>query len=205
MLQALRRILNPSVSDSLANAFSRLGWAGFWIQIAIGIVPLTLIVYSFISGQSSGVGTRRGLLLVGYLTIAGFLVLIFTTVWSYRYTRLAQRISDSTLRPSVSLVQKAAWIGVASTALGVVFSMLVILFEVAQLLIYFLRAPQAGVPVIQTTGGGQASWVSAADIMHLMALVVTTFGEFTVLVFSLWLLFRTTLPSAEYPHARGDK
>ena len=201
MLQALRRILRPSISDSLANAFSRLGWTGFWIQIAIGIVPLTLIIYA----QSTGGTTRRGLLLVGYLTIAGFLVLIFTTMWSYRYTRLAERISDSTLRPSEFLVQKAAWIGVASSALGIVFSMLVILFEVAQLLIYFLRAPQAGVPVIQTTGGGQASWVSAADIMHLMALVVTTFGEFTVLVFSLWLLFRTTLPSAEYPHAGGDR
>ena len=201
MFQALRRIINPSVRDSLANAFSRLGWTGFWIQIVIGIVPLTLIIYA----QSSGATTRRGTVLVGYLTIAGFLVLIFTTVWFYRYTRLAERISNSTLRPSLFLVQKAAWIGVASSALGIVFSMLVILFEVAQLLIYFLRAPQAGVPVIQTTGGGQASWVSAADIMHLMALVVTTFGEFTVLVFSLWLLFRTTLPSAEYPHARGDK
>ena len=201
MLQALRRILNPSVSDSLANGFSRLGWTGFWIQIVIGIVPLTLIIYA----QSTGGTTRRGLLLVGYLTIAGFLVLIFTTVWFYRYTRLAERISNPTLRPSLFLVQKAAWIGVASSALGIVFSMLVVLFEVAQLLIYFLRAPQAGVPVIQTTGAGQASWVSAADIMHLMALVVTTFGEFTVLVFSLWLLFRTTLPSAEYPHAGGDR
>lgn len=205
MLQALKSTLRPSISDSLANAFSRLGWIGFWMQIAIGIIPLTLIIYSFISGQSSGAGTRRGLLLVGYLTIAGFLVLIFTTIWSYRYTRLAESISDSTGRPSVLVVQKAAWIGVASSALGIVFSMLVILFEVAQLLIYFLRAPQAGVPVIQTTGGGQASWVSAADIMHLMALVVTTFGEFTVLAFSLWLLFRATLPSAEYPHAGGDE
>jgi hypothetical protein len=205
MLQALRRVLRPSTNDSLANAFSRLGWIGFWMQIAIGIIPLTLIVYSFISGQSSGVGTRRGLLLVGYLTIAGFLVLIFTTMWSYRYTRLAESISDSTGRPSVFVVQKAAWIGVASSALGIVFSMLVILFEVAELLIYFLRAPQAGVPVIQTTGGGQATWVSAADIMHLMALVVTTFGELIVLAFSLWLLFRTTLPSAEYPHAGGDE
>ena len=132
-------------------------------------------------------------------------MLIFTAVWFYRYTRLAERISNSTLRPSLFLVQKAAWIGVASTALGVVFSMLVILFEVAQLLIYFLRAPQAGVPAVQTTGGGQASWVSAVDMMHLMALVVTTFGEFIVLAFSLWLLFRTTLPSAEYPDAGSDK
>jgi len=193
--------LRPSISDSLANAFSRLGWIGFLIQIAIGIIPLTLIIYAFISGQSTDSGTRRGLLLVGYLTIAGFLVLMFTTIWFYRYTRLAVRISDSTRRPTVFLLQKAAWKVVASSALGIVFSMLVILFEVAQLLIYFLRAPQAGVPVIQTTGGGQASWVSAADIMHLMALVVTTFGEFTVLAFSLWLLFRTTLPSAEYPNA----
>jgi hypothetical protein len=75
MLQALRRILRPSISDSLANAFSRLGWIGLWIQIAIGIIPLALIVYAFIFGQSGGAGTRRGLLLVGYLTIAGFLVL----------------------------------------------------------------------------------------------------------------------------------
>ena len=36
---------------------------------------------------------------------------VFTTMWSYRYTRLAERISDSTRRPSVFLVQKAAWIG----------------------------------------------------------------------------------------------
>ena len=26
------------------------------------------------------------------------------------------------------------------------------------------------------------------------------FGEITILAFSLWLLFRTTLPSVEFPH-----
>lgn len=79
--------------------------------------------------------------------------------------------------------------------------MLLMLFEVGQLLIHFLRAPQAGVPVIQTTGGGVASWVSAADMMSLMALIVTMFGEFAVLAFSLRLLFRTTIPSEEFPLA----
>ena len=113
-----------------ANAFSRLGGIGFWIQVAIGLIPLTLIVYAFIFGRNAGPDTRGGLLLVGYLTIAGFLVLVFTTIWSYRYTRLAERIADSTRRPSVFLVKQAAWIGVASSALGVLFSMLVILFEV---------------------------------------------------------------------------
>jgi hypothetical protein len=61
-------------------------------------------------------------------------------------------------------------------------------------LIHFLRAPQAGVPVIQTTGGITASWVSAADMMSLVALIFGMFGEISVLTFSLWL---------PRPHARS--
>ena len=76
-------------------------------------------------------------------------------------------------------------------------SMLVMLFEVAQLLIHFLRAPQAGVPVIQTTGAGTATWVSAADMMSLMALILGMFGELTFLILILWLLFRTTIAFVE--------
>ena len=82
--------------------------------------------------------------------------------------------------------------------------MFVMLFEVTHLLTYFLRAPQAGVPVIQTTGGGRATWVSAADMLNLLALIFIMFGELVVLIFSLWLLFRTTLPSAEFPHADDE-
>jgi hypothetical protein len=204
MLRTLWKILRPSSSDSLAKAFSRLGWIGFWIQIAIGSIPVILIIYAVIFGRNSSAGTRGGFLLVEYLTIAGLMVLVFTTIWSYRYTRLAEQIADSTRRPSEFAVQRIAWVGVAASASGIVFSMLVMLFEVAQLLIYFLRAPQAGVPVIQTTGGGQASWISAADMMNLMALTLTMFGELAVLSFSLWLLFRTTIASVEYPYA-GDE
>ena len=94
------------------------------------------------------------------------------------------------------------WTGIKASAIGIVFSMLVMFFEVGQLLIYFLRAPQAGIPVIQTTGG-PASWVSAADIAGLMALLLTMFVEVAILAFSLWLLYRTTIASAEFPHI-GD-
>ena len=34
-------------------------------------------------------------------------------------------------------------------------------------------------PVIQTTGAGTATWVSAADMMSLMALILGMFGELT--------------------------
>jgi hypothetical protein len=205
MLQMLRRILRPSINDSLSQAFSRLGWLGFWIQVAIGSIPFALIIYAFVFGRDAGAGTRGGFALVRYLAVAGLLVLAFTTLWSYWYTRIAKRIADATRRPSEQSVQRAVWIGVASSAFGIMLSMLVKLFEIAQLLIYFLRTPQAGIPVIQTTAGGQASWISAADIVNLLALNLTMFGEIAILAFSLWLLFRTTLPSVEFPHAGGEE
>jgi hypothetical protein len=39
-------------------------------------------------------------------------------------------------------------------------------------------------------------------MVSLMALLLTLFGELIVLVFSLWLLFRTTMGSAEFPQAQ---
>jgi Protein of unknown function (DUF3611) len=205
MLQSLRETLMLSSKDSLARAFIRLGWAGLWIQIVIGLIPLLLAVYALIFGRTTTAGTRGGSLLIEYLTIAGLIVLAFTTIWSYRYTRLGNRIADPAQRPSEYEVRRVAWIGIAASAVGILFSMLVVLFEVVQLLLYFLRAPQAGVPVIQTTGGGKESWISAADIINLLAITLTLFGELTVLVFSIWLLFRSMMASAEFPYAANEE
>jgi hypothetical protein len=118
---------------------------------------------------------------------------------------VGKQIANPARRPSEFEIRRVAWIGVAASAVGILFSMLVILFEVVQLLIYFLRAPQAGVPAVQTTGGGQASWVSAADMMNLLALTLSLFGELTVLVFSIWLLFRCMMASAEFPYAGNEE
>jgi hypothetical protein len=204
MLNSLREDLRPSNDHSLANAFSGLGWAGFWAQIAIGSIPVALAIYGFVFDNSAGAGTRGGLALVEYLTIAGLFVLAFTTFWFYRYTRLAKQIADPENRPPELVVRRAAWTGVSASTLGIVLSILVMLFEVTQLLFYFLRAPQVGIPTIQTTGSGSASWVSAADIVSLLMLILTLFVEVIVLAFSLWLLFCTMTASAEYPHA-GSK
>jgi hypothetical protein len=61
------------------------------------------------------------------------------------------------------------------------------------------------VPVIQTTGGGKESWISAADIINLLAITLGLFGELTVLVFSIWLLFRSMMASAEFPYAANEE
>jgi hypothetical protein len=200
MLRTVQGGVMPSGSGGLAETFARLGWIGFWMQVAIGSIPIALVLYTLVFDRGSSGGTRAGLALVQYLTIVSLLVLAFTTIWFYRYTRLAKRIADPRHRPPATSVQRTAWIGVAASTVGIVLSLLIMLFEAVQLLVYFLRAPQAGVPVVQTTAG-PASWVSAADIVSLLALIVTVSVEIAVLGMGLWLLFRSMLEFADYaPH-----
>jgi hypothetical protein len=197
-------IERPPTNDRLAASFRRLGWIGFWLQIAIGSIPVALLIYAFLFGGGGGISTRGSFALIEYLTIGSLLVLAFTTAWFYRYTFLAPQIAEQAHIFPPSRIQRIAWIGVAASTLGIVFSALVMMFEVAQLLVYFLRAPQGGVPVIQTTGGGTTSWVSAGDILSMMGLIITMLVETVVLSIGLWLLFLTTGHYAKIDTAYDD-
>jgi hypothetical protein len=196
MFRRLLEAIRPSKGSSLSRAFSRLGWAGFWLQVVFGSLPIIGMAYYY-TFASSGAPSRSGLPFVEYLTIANLALLAFTTVWSYRYTRLAKRMRDPERRPSESYLVGAVWTGVMASTLGMLFSMVVMLIEAANLLFMFLKAPQAGFPVIQTSGAESAYFVSSVDMASLMALILILFAELVVLVFSLWLLFRTTLGTEE--------
>jgi hypothetical protein len=196
MFQRLLNAIRPSKGSSLSRAFFRLGWAGFWIQVVFGSIPVLVMVYYAIFSRSS-TASENGLAFIKYLVIADLLLLLFTIYWSYRYTRVARRLMDPDRRPSEAHVIGTAWTGVVASTAGIVFSMIVMLIETATLLFYFLRAPQGGVPVFQTSATGAVYYVSSVDMVNLMALMLALFAEQIVLVFSLWLLFRTTLGSPE--------
>jgi hypothetical protein len=200
MLQKLSNALMPSRNTSLARAFTVLGWAGFWLQVVFGSLPIIVMAYYFIFSRS-GTVSRSGLPLVEYLTVVNLLLLLFTLFWSYRYTRLGRRIRTPEQRPSELSVVRTVWIGVMASTVGMLFSMFVMLIEAANLLFYFLKAPQGGIPVVQTSGAEAVHWVSSVDMVSLMALILTLFSELIVLVFSLWLLFQTTLGAREFPQA----
>ena len=192
-------MLAPTADDRLARAFWRGGWIGFWMQVVVGVICIGLFGYSIVSDRGATFGTRSQLTLLNYMTMVSLVILAFTTLWSCRYIFLSRRIAVPDRRPKAAKVRQAVGIGVAASAIGLVLSMLIMLFEVTQLFIYFLRVPKAGVPVIQTTDG-PASWISAGDILNLTVVVFTTFIEVLVLVIGLWLLFRMSVSSTEYPH-----
>jgi hypothetical protein len=200
MSQKLRDAVRPAKGGSLAKSFARLGWIGFWLQVVFGSIPLIAMAY-FLAFSPSSTVSRSGIPFVEYLTIANLLILVFTTCWAYRYTRLARRIAVPDRRPSESHVTRTVWTGVVAGAVGLLFSMTVMFVEAANLLFTFLKAPQAGIPVIQTSGAEAPHMVSSVDMVSLMALILIQFSVLFFLVFSLWLLFRTTLNSSEYPQA----
>ena len=200
MLKTLMESLQRSGIQNLAKTFSRLGRIGFWVQIVVGAIPFLLMAYAFIFSRSPS-GPRAGLAAVEYLTLVSALILIFTIVWFHRHTRLAHRIADPQTCPSASSVIRSVWTGVVASSLGLLFSMMVMVIETGHLLFYFLAAPQGGIPVFQTSNTGPTGWVSAVDMLSLMALSLLVFAELVVLILSLWLLFRTMQVSAEFPQA----
>lgn len=186
--------LHGAKIDSLSKSFIRLGWVGFWLQVVLGALPVVLMFYLFVfSGSLSG--PRSGMPLVEFLTLLNLLVLVFTIVWFYRYPPLGRVIGDPQARPTEAEVLGRVWTGLVASSLGILFSMAVMILEVGQLLFYFLSAPQAGIPAIQTTGAAAASWVSAVDLVSLMALLLMLAAEVISLVLGLWLMFRTTQTS----------
>jgi hypothetical protein len=197
MIRQFQDAITPTKGSSLARVFSRLGWLGFWIQVVCGSVPVILMLYYFVFSRSE----RPGLRFLEYLTIANLAILAFTALWSFRYTRLARRIADPERRPAHRSVLNTVWTGVVAGSIGMFFSMIVLLFEAANLLFKLLKAPQGGMPVIQTAGADSPYWIATVDMVNLVALTIILFCEFLVLAFALWLLFRTTFGSAEYPNA----
>jgi hypothetical protein len=185
------QLANP---ESLGKQFSRLGWVGFWIQVALAIIPIILLLYVvFISGPDSA--QRKGIDLSDYLSYGSLVVMLFTIFWFWRYTRLAGQIVDPELRPSQSSVMRTIWVGMGASCAGILFSMILLMSAVLRMLFILLATPQTGIP-ISATGADPAKTLSAFDAVSLTSLVFILTAELIILAFSLWLLFRVTRPAA---------
>jgi hypothetical protein len=173
-----------------------LGWIGFWLQVLLGSPPVFMLVYYFAFTGTAVI--PRSFPFVEYLAAINLLTLLFTTLWSYRYTRLARRITDPQRCPTPAYLARSVWTGVIASAVGMFFSTLVILIESGNLTFYFLKAPQAGIQVIQTSGPSAVRTVSAVDMISLVSLILPLFAEQIVMMFNLRLLGRTTPKPTEH-------
>jgi hypothetical protein len=187
--------MSMTSAQKIARDFSRLGWIAVWIQSILAITPILLLCY-VVFGKVAGSDAYWSV--PDYLAIFGLAILAFTTFWAFRYTRIAKRIMDPDRRPPRSSLIGTLWVGLWASSLGMLVSLVLLFIEVIRLLILFLRAPQAGVPVFQTQADDRLGWVSAIDAVSLLAELCTLTGELLVLGLTLWLLFRVTLLADDY-------
>jgi hypothetical protein len=142
---------------------------------------------------------RKGIDLSNYLSFGSLVIMLFTTFWFYRYTRLAKKMVQPDTCPSQSSVMRTLWIGLGASSLGIFFSMILMMRAVFRLLFIVLATPQTGVP-FAAPGGDPSNILTAFDVVSLTSLLLILTAELIVLAFSLWILFRATRPSS----ANGD-
>ncbi len=186
----------PSLSlESVAGSFRRLGWTGVVVQLALAVVPLATLGY-FLFGRATGIRTQPSI--TDILAIGGLLILLFTMFWSYRYASMGRRMTDPARRPSYKKVNRVLWVGLWAGVMGIVVSMLLLIVGAGRLLYLFMKAPQGGVPVIQTDAANRSYWVSSMDIVSLLAELCMLAGELVIVGFTLWLMYRLSLAAGLY-------
>ena len=99
----------PANPESSLQSSFRV-WAGLdsgYSFALLAINPIVLLVYIlFVSSPESA--QHRGIDLSNYLSNGSLLVMVFTTFWFFRYTRLGKRIADPELCPPQSSVLRNA-------------------------------------------------------------------------------------------------
>ncbi|KAA6186715.1 DUF3611 family protein [Thiohalocapsa marina] len=186
----------PANPERLAARFSRLGWIGLYVQLALLTVPVLLAVYVLFFATPDS-AARKGVDLSNYLSFGSLLVAVFTAYWFFHYTRVAKRIADPASIPPLTSLVKTVWIGIWAGSIGIFFSMLLLFGAAWRMLFILLANPQTGIMVAPAIGGSPAQAISAIDGVSLTSLLIMLAVELLVLGLSLWLLYQTTRPTPE--------
>lgn len=186
---------HPAKPERLSRQFTRLGWLGFWIQLAMLAIPLVLLGYVLLL-RSPESAQRIGIDLSNYLSYGSLLVLVFTAFWFLRYTHIGKRIADPQRRPSRAAIEGTLWVGLWASGLGIAFSMVLLFSAVGRMLFILLATPQTGIMIAPPPGGDPVQSISAIDAISLTILLIMLTAELIVLSLSVWLLFRTTKASS---------
>ncbi len=175
------------VEHRLGRRFSQAGWLGFWLQIALGAVPVALGSWFYFVSPGAAAASGGGLNLVSLLAMAVLVILLVTTILFFYYTRIGKRLSTGASRWSRPRLRKLVGFGLLLGGFSVFASSIVMIAEVSSMLLTFLEFPQGGVPVIQTTAT-DATWISALDVLSLLALSLSITAEIIVIGLGFWLL-----------------
>jgi hypothetical protein len=163
-----------------------LGWIGFWLQAVLGLIPLLVVLGLVFSrlGQWSG-----GLFSLGlWLAVLCLGFLIFSTYWSFRYTRMARRLEAPEARPSKSGVKRTLRIGLLANLAVMAIAVLIALGRVSQLTFRMLTVPQGATVVTPNQTMAQGALVSPSNMLAIQAMVYAIAAGLVGVIIALLLI-----------------
>lgn len=171
----------------LAGDFRLTGWVSFWIQLALGIVGLGVLLFNrlgsrIIESRSTVVNVAPGLT----LTAIALVVLVLTMLHALRYVRFGRQLAgDSAARPSKAQAMGLLKRGTFLSLLGVVLAVLGYQ-ALAGSLTFQASMQQPGFTGFGNMAGNYA--ITSLEMFSVLSNTQVLSGHVIALVASLWLL-----------------
>ena len=192
MLKLLESDSPPPSVRRIATEMRIIGWTGFWLQLFFGFIPVAFAVFFlFIPRNTTKLGGSGSIaFFFGY---ASLIALVFTIYWCYRYTRIGQKLTNPDLRPSRFEVSRTLSIGLLVNLMGMIFAVIVAMYQVNNLLVKLLSLPQGSATIFNPAQGGSVVArvpITPLQMMGLQAVISAIAAELIGLIVALWLLHR---------------
>lgn len=172
-----------SERQQVASLLSRLGWAGFWIQLVLTVVAGMILTFAILD-PNLNLRLKSGIGLVS--AIGGIAALGFSIYWCFRYVRLGRQLKtpELTVHPSRKETIHVLQIGGFINLVAMLLTLVGIQTIIGTLLIKTLSVPQ-GAAVYQV---GQL--IEPIDIFVVQANVSMIAAQFVGIGIPFWLASR---------------
>ena len=187
--------LNPEAPGlkprEIARSFRWLGWIGFWLQAALGFVPLMVIVSSILFRPVQ----QRNVFSFGlWLAIACLAALIFSIFWCFRYTQLARQLEDPDARPAKSKVMRDLKLGLVTNFGIMAIAVLIALLRVGELTFKMMTLQQGATVVapnpIGTTLATTGTLITPSNMIAIQAMVNAMAAGLVGAIVALLLIYQ---------------
>ncbi len=180
----------PQSVRKIAAQLRSVGWAGFWLQLALAIVSTLIFLFAipFASTGAQNPGTGGSLL----FALGGLVAVYISTYWSFRYVSIGRKLKNPDLRPKRADTVKVIQWGLLCSTIGMGSSVMGAESIAGTLLGKSLSLAQ---PFAVYSPDALSKIIQPLDIFIVLANTHTITAHFIGIIASLWLLSKISKPA----------
>ncbi|MCT0208569.1 DUF3611 family protein [Synechococcus sp. CS-1332] len=188
-------MVDPLDLQRMADALRRMGWVRFWVQLALGVVVVGVLIFNNIGGQMAANSSRALGLGPGLsLTTLSFLLLLWSLWQSWLVVRCGRALA-SPARPSKGETSRLVKRGLLADLSGLTLAAVgyqalagSLFVQASQQVPGFFGAQMQGGP---GSGGRVVGLpITSIEMLSVLSNTQVLFAHLIALIISLWLLQR---------------